>query len=325
MKVKESWCIVASTLPVAFIKSQADVLAIKKIYVVSESLFQSYSYLKNQYPNLKIELLPKTNLGTTFLFLTLLLKAKLLKKRIVFFHECCMPILDILIHYLRPVAEYYPQVSMSGSQLLDFNALPNKKFRFLIQVLGLQTLFQVYYSAPVGENPGEFNLSILKYPNSVKVYPVGHSRDLIRQTSQDLSSVSTKVLFIIGKSKVDDSSQIKILNELILKFFSSGLECHIKNHPNPYFRLDFTNDRSVEIDPLLASELLPNSYRWVIGTSSTSLLNFGNNAISILDMLQNITEENRNLLKKHFNSVDPDNLIFYPKNLSELFEHMRIA
>jgi len=316
----QSICIVASTLPASFIAQNLQTLSVTKVVAMSPELMRSYGYLKKITPNLNVVTAPAGLLFQALYFFGLLLFIKVTKKKLLIFHECCMPILDLLIHWIKPLGSYYPQVSMLGSVPVSFESLPKSKSFALLKLLNLHHLFSCYYSPPVGENPAEYSLAFSQYPDSIDCYDVSHSRKFVDEGGETSSSSEDSLLLLLGKSMVSDAEQIKIFTDIVEFATAHSLTCYIKDHPNPYFRLGFSHHQAVTIDPEMPSELLSNNFSWVVGSSSTSLLNYGDRAISVIEMFEGASEEDLALLKKHFDMASPANKIRYTTSRDMLFK-----
>lgn len=318
--MKKSLCIVASTLPIAFLAENADLLKIGEIVTTSDDLGRSYSHLNSHY-NLEIEII-STPKGLLFQSVYLLMKiflAKLRKQEVIFFHECCLPVLDIILIFLNPKGHFYPQVTMSGSKLINFDELPRSKIICFIEFIGLKYLFKAYCSPGVGGEQAEYNISIRKYPTGIQTHPIGYS--VQNRNCTTLSERS--ILFVIGKSRVSDEDQFELYDRIIKIALDNKYRCDIKDHPNQNFQLGYVNNLSVTLDPLIPSELINNSYQWVIGTSSTSLLNHGEKAISLIEMLKSFKVTDLELIKLHFRETAPDHQINFVSNDKQLLNLLR--
>jgi hypothetical protein len=319
MRVKNnSVCFVASTLPVAFIVSQVDSLKIKKIIVVSESLEGSYQSLKKKHPSIKIVQAPSGFLVQPFYFLSQLLAARLSRNSVIVFHECCIPLLDLLLKLIRPTGYYFPQVSMCGFEEIQFDQYPKSKLTLFLDIFGLVGYFKFYRSPPVGDNESECALSIKEYPSSIVVKDIQYSREQISRLYSEASSKTKKILFVTGKTWVSNLEQINLFGHLVEYAHSKGYACYIKDHPNPIYRLDLQLEHAITIDPLVPVELLERDYCWVVGVSSSSLLSFGGGcSVSLLNLLEGMSSDNRVSIVKHFNNADPNHTIKLINSVNE--------
>lgn len=312
-----SFCIVASTLPVGFIATQVDALHIKRIYVLSKAHEISYQSLKKQNPALKIVRLPAGLLLQSACFLFILLRARIASRRVIFFHECCLPILDLLLCMIRPHGYFFPQVTMSGFEEIEPMAFPRNKISRLLQLSGVIGRFKFYRSPSVGSNAVEYVVSIRSYPDSIESKDVGYSREAVSRSYSCSGSKTNKILFIAGKSFVADARQAEVFSLLVAAAHARGFVCHIKDHPNPLYRLNLHIDGAVVIDPQLPVELMDKDYHLAVGVSSSALLGFNERAISLVSLLEEMSQEDRQLCVNHFEDAFPGNRINYIRSFDE--------
>lgn len=307
-----SFCIVASTLPVGFLVGQFESLRIKKIFVVSRDLEQSYLSLKERIdPSIEVVKVPEGVLLQSIFFSYVLFRARLSGTSVVFFHECCLPILDLLLSWIKPSGYYLPQVTMSGWQEIDSHQFPKGKLATLLKVLGVKDRFKYYRSSPIGGKQSEYVVSIKCYPKSIATMNVGFSRVPLAKCSSCENRQTNKILFITGKSSASDDCQRKTYRALMKMAHAKGYVCHIKDHPNPAYRLDFSTEGAVTIDPLLPAELLESDYYLVVGVSSSALLSFDGRSVSLINLLDDMSLEDRHAYVRHFESAMPGNKISY--------------
>lgn len=312
-----SICIVASTLPVGFIASQIDSLKITKIIVISRSLEGSYQNLKRRNPSIEIVQAPPGFLVQPFYFLVQLLAAKLSKNNVIIFHECCMPLLDLLLKLIKPTGYYFPQVSMSGFEEIDFDQFPKSKLTSFLNIFGFVSYFKFYRAPPVGDNEPEYALSIKEYPSNIVVKDIPFSREKMSKYFANSHGNTKKILFVTGKTCVSNIEQINIHRALVEGAHSKGYVCHIKDHPNPIYRLGLSIAGTLTIDPLVPVELLERDYYLIVGVSSSALLTFRDRSISLLNLLEGMSSADRILMTNHLNNADPENKIKYINSVDE--------
>jgi len=309
---KSSFCIVASTLPVGFLVGQFKSLRIKKIFVISKDLEQSYLSLKERIdPSIEVVKVPEGLLLQSLFFSYVLFRARLNGTSVVFFHECCLPILDLLLSWIKPSGYYLPQVTMSGWHEIDFHQFPKGKLATLLKVLGVKERFKYHRSSAISGKQSEYMVSIKGYPSSIATMNVGFSRVALARCSSCENRQVNKILFITGKSSASDDCQRKTYSALIKMAHAKGYVCHIKDHPNPAYRLDFRADGAVTIDPLLPAELLESDYYLVVGVSSSALLSFDGRSVSLIYLLDDMSLEDRHAYVRHFDGAMPDHKINY--------------
>ena len=314
-----STCIVASTLPIAFLAANAEKLGVKRVVTTSGNLSRSYGYLAGRIGrDVKIDTAPSGFVRQCAYFAFLVAECRLLGRRLVIFHECCMPVLDLMILFFRPRGDHFPQVSMLGSIPMDISAGPRSKLLTLLRMSGLSRFFTLYYSPAVGDNPGEYNLSVRSYPSSIATHPVGYAGESGSAAEGGKTTTSRAILLLTGKSRSKDEEQVALFEEIAALARRLGFRCDVKDHPNPYFRLGFGGNGTNAIDPEMPSELLDDDYALVIGASSTGLLRYGNRAFSTVEMLKSLSAEEAGLLKKHFDLAAPGHRLRYLTGLQQL-------
>lgn len=316
-----SIAIVASTLPLPFLVFRLKAENIKSIYVCSTELYQTCLALKNQLDGVKIERIPTGFFAQNIYWFGLIWKAKFFRQRLIFFHECCLPFFDLFVSFLKPTASFYPQVTMEGSVEIGFDMMPKSKMVLILAKTRLYKRFKFFFSPSVGNNEAEYVMQYNRYPKSVKVFPVTYSRTILEEKNENLVETSSnRVLLLLGKGMVSDENQREVYSSVrnILKKYS--FECYSKDHPNPKFRLNLDIDNIKPIQSELPIELFGLKFSWVIGFSSTALINYGNRGISILNLINGIDKQEYDLVKKHFDEIEPNHGIHYPLNLIELEE-----
>ncbi len=313
----QSICIVASTLPVGFIAAQMDTLKVKKIYVLSKAHELSYQSFTKKNPQVGIVRVPSGLVLQSLYFLLVLLKARASGTQVVFFHECCLPILDLLLTVIKPRGYYFPQVTMSGFQEIEPAAFPRTRLYRLLGLLGVVDRFRFYRSPAVGDNESEYVMSIRGYPSSITSKDVGFSREVVSRCYSCSGQKTNKILFVAGKSFVSDASQSTLFRSLIDAAHGRGYVCHVKDHPNPVYRLNLQVDGAVVIDPLLPVELMDKDYHLAVGVSSSALLGFNERAVSLVHMFDDMSPDDKRLCVQHFEEAFPGNKINYVRSLVE--------
>ncbi|MCZ8227548.1 MAG: hypothetical protein O9249_00300 [Burkholderiaceae bacterium] len=313
----KSICIVASTLPVGFIAAQMETLNVEKIYVLSEVHELSYQSFRKKNPQIEIVRVPSGLPLQSLYFLFVLLKARISGTHVIFFHECCLPIFDLLLQVIKPRGYYFPQVTMSGFQEVEPEVFPRTRLYRLLGVLGVVDRFRFYRSPAVGDNESEYVMSIRSYPGAITSMDVSFSRNVISKCSSCGSQKTNKVLFIAGKSFVSDASQSTLFRSLIEAAHSRGYVCHIKDHPNPIYRLDLQIDGAVVLDPSVPVELMDKDYHLAVGVSSSALLGFDARAVSVVHMFDDMSPVDKSLCVNHFEEAFPGNKINYIRSLVE--------
>lgn len=316
---RKSICVVASTLPARFMMSQAEKLGIEKIIVMNRTLGFSYRVFKDRYPAIKIITAPASLGRQSLFFFVQLVWARLRGYDVVFFHECCLPLLDLLLMLVKPRGFYFPQVTMGGFEEIQIEEFPQRKIISLIRVLGLEKRFRFYRCPQIGDGEAEYVISARKYPDSIEVKDVNYAREVVAELAGG-EVAGNKILFIAGKSFVPEQVQIKYYLDLIDVARSKGYICYIKDHPNPIYRLNIDTDKATNFDPLTPSELLGGDFRYAVGVSSSSLLAYGDRSISLVKLIDEMTPDAQALCISHFASTLPGNGIKYIASISEFEE-----
>lgn len=313
-----SICIVASTLPAGFIASQIKEMGIKKIIVSSNNLELSFNVIKERHPEIRIVCIPTGFLKQTMYLFTQLFGARLRGDKVVFFHECCMPLLDLLLILIRPRGFYFPHSTLSEWKDIGFQKFPKGRITRIIKILGLVNKFNFYSSPGVGNNNTEFIIALKKYPNSIISNEALFVRKLLAQKIKRKDDASKSILFITSKSFVSDSIQIDLYLKMLEISFNSGYSCYIKDHPNPIYRLNINFKNAIYYESLMPSELIEQEFSYVVGVSSTALLNFGSRSISLVNLLPSMSRANRDACVKAFDVLTvPGNGIKYIESINE--------
>ena len=312
MKKHSSWsyCIVASTMPASFIRQQCHNLNIQRLYVFSNEHKESFSYLLSSIPGLKIIVLPRQLLIRASYISGLLLSTHLLGRDLIIFHECCVPLLDVLIRFIKPYGYHFPLVSLNGYNKASRSEITQNGKYWLLEKIGMLDLFDLYISPNIGSSGKECALKLKSYPSTMKIYNVADSRRMAKKglvTSTDRNPSDFSVLYILGQSFIDDQSQRIILARLIKIAQAKGFKCYIKDHPNPLYRLNLTCSDVTYISPELPVEILEDPYDLVVGLSSASLIWFGSLSICIIDLFDNMNNKDKTLIRTFYNSSDMAN------------------
>lgn len=334
MKVPESdygvgvTVFVASTMPFAIVRNMAMTNTEMKLVLMAKNLYPAYSYINETFQNISISVLPQYFLKHAIYLAFILTKAALLKRKIVFFHECCCPILDVLIKLIRPNGHYYPIVEMSNAaRLSSFKYYPFCKIKYFLQITFLWRWFIVYEAPPVDKSlKNDYFLALKKYPKSIKIHSVKESRSLsvVNLSSLKIQSVK-KIIFLCGVSLFDTSKVILILESIAEYALQNGFECYVKDHPNTEFRLGFNYPGLTLLDPKKAVESMDDVYSLAIGITSNSLSLFGERSVSVVNMVDGLSEQDRALAIKFIKNLPGAESIKYPDSMDQMFCILDIA
>jgi hypothetical protein len=290
-----NYAFVASTLPIHELNKNIKKWEINEIVVASEDLLNSYKFLIENFPNIKLKVLPESSVAKVLFLSWRLFKIKINSNRIYFFHECCWVLLDILISLIRPKGNFYPQVSMIG------NPIQEKKYLFKNLKLRIFTFFwfnQMFNYHKFAEGAPCFSLK--KYPKSIEKYTKLNRSNLSR------IQITKKILFIVDIEFRDNTIMI-ILQDLINLLVFHGYECQIKDHPRASERLNISSQfpefSSMKLDSNKPVELLNDDYLCAIGLASVSLLFFGRRAVSILNLTKELDTHLYSLRKNFLKDI----------------------
>lgn len=287
---------VASTVPISILNKMIPSWGVTNIILAASSLLAPYEHLKAKHSGINIVVAPK-NFLFQFIYLAYsLLRDRANKKPIIFFHECCWPVLDILINIIRPAGYHYPLVKMTaGFEVVSFNLAPPGRMKLFLLLTSLRRWFIVYRQPAPGNVGGYwFFFSFKQYPDCINVHSEEESRKLLANVDNNLQlTKSNKILMLAGRSAFPDKVVIEAFTSIINFATDCGFECFIKDHPNSEFRLNFEHSKAVVIDPTLPVELLDDNFCLAIAVSSIGLLHFGDRAISIIYLLNGITNRDR--------------------------------
>jgi hypothetical protein len=312
--------VVASALPAAILNKMIGEWRIDKVYVMSEMNLLSYEYLKKSYPDLKVVCLEYFPIKKEVFLFFILIKLRLAGGRIYFFHECCCPILDILIWLIKPMGYYLPQVNMASYKLINQESFPktNKTAR-LLYFLNLLQFFHIY-SKKLGVDNGDLGyfLSMKKYPKSISSKNVEFSREILYKNRDNGKKRygEKNIIFLADADLVDRRALCDLYDKIILSCSENGYKCYLKNHPNKVNHLPVNKSKLEVINSAIPFELVESDYMFAIGTSSTGLVNFTGQAISIIDLMND--KNASNLTKIHYDDLDDEHRILYPYSYNQL-------
>jgi hypothetical protein len=293
-----------------------------EIIVANQSLGASYAYINTIYcKNIPIKVMPSSKILQILILLKLVIKLKLNKQKLIIFHECCMPLFDLLIKIIKPTGYYVPQVTMRGYEkitLADFPRFERGITYWLIRLTGVHKLFQYYRSPSLANSGPQYVMSIKAYPRQVSHIANNYTDNIRRRNVQPNLCKLKSILLITSTFYGSDAKQVSLFIKIIEMAYAKGYACVVKDHPNPANRLNFKYKNVDQLDPLLPVELIPNSHDLVIGVGTTALLSFPNNAVSVLGLLPDLSDVERQLAIDHFQYLDINNTIKFVDSFSAL-------
>jgi hypothetical protein len=310
---------VASTLPVAVLDKKIAEWGVTEVVLQGNAHLASYVYLQQRHPALILKVLPASFVLGVIHLMGVLLWTRLSRRRLVFFHECCCPVFDVLVKVIKPAGDYYPQVTLTSFLQVESADVAATKLQKVIRALGLEDWFH-YYRGDLDNNEGYFFVQAAKaYPASIKTHEVTESRDIlaVRVGGPPLSR-EKKILLLCGRDVADDLELKRIYSQVIEQATSLGFICYMKDHPAQHARLNLLHENTCVIDPAMPLELLEDDFALAIGVASTGLVHFGNRAISIIKLLP-VGEKGASIRRiAHLVSMPGGEAVQFPEDLHEL-------
>ena len=301
---------VGSTLPARIVALKARVGEIGTVLTSAPSLEPSFQYLRQQTPGLNVGSLPHAPLRQALSLLAILIKAKLSGRKIYIFHESCWPVMDLMIWLVRPAGWFLPQANM-----LSFTRLPEVEAREVLRqkrfgrlLAGpMSRLFWVYACLNDGGKDLLYVPVIRRYPVSMQCCEESALTSASVGAATASHAHSDTVLFLVGTDSVETSSLRRVYDALIQAVRSSGCRVDVKDHPNQNGRLNLAIDGPdvALLDPALPAELLDKGYRCAVGVASAALVTFGQRAISIVDLLDDMEDDVKALRRRYLLSLNP--------------------
>lgn len=313
---------VASTLPIVTIKSNLDSWNVGKIILANNLHKETYSFLLKDRSDIRLISSPSGfYLNFFFLFKTLLF-SKIFKKEIIFFHECCCTLFDLLINFINNKSKLFPQVTLDSLEKMNITEVNFHNKDFFLISLFLQK--KRFYPLKLNkDNNCGFDViwACNSYNSKINVFGIDDTK-LFRNSRINRNKISkNKILILASRDFCADTELINIYLEIFNFFDKSGINYFVKDHPNISTRLNIPiNSIDKYIPPEIPTELIDDDFQYVIGLCSTGLIYYSNRSISILYLL----EENIELLeqrKLHLLSLPGGDLINFPKNYSEFYAY----
>ena len=314
---------VGSLLPTRVVVKNGASLNVQEIVVLSQRHEQSYTYVARLIPGVVVSRLRGGSVGTAISIAAKLLMAKALRRRVIFFHECCWPVFDLLISVIRPAGLFWPQVTMNGLQTITAADLPKPVALGYKVKQRLFTLFAnrfVIYRAPKDASADGYNylFAFRRYPDAIRAVPIDQrvSRASPLPGTQPRVACAPadeyQVVLITSTEPVVDEYLRGIYRRLIGIAQAEGYKVFLKDHP--MHRLDVPCDSCVTIDPAMPVELVEQRFAFSIGVASTALFEIGDRKLSILNLLDTMPAD----VKRHRR----DRLLSQPDRDAERIEFL---
>lgn len=318
---------VASTLPIAFLDECVEPLSINTFVLDRRTLLDSYNYLQQRHPSVYMKVLPDLLIFKAMSLLILLLRIRFSSEKIIFFHECCCPVFDLLVKLIRPHGDFYPQVTLQSFLPIPESSVPKTEMTLMykaLRILRLQDYFN-YYQGDADNSAGYFIvMSIKHYPSTIQEHEIGEVQTWLKRESSitKIPNMENRVLLLCGRDVHSDQAVDSIYRSVVDLATKYGYACDVKDHPSERGRLNFKDSRTAIIDPSMPVELVPDQYTLVIGMGSTGLLHFSGKAVSLLCLRSEVNSEvNNGAIDRrviHLTSLSGENSIEFPKSVNEL-------
>jgi hypothetical protein len=318
----ETIAYVASTLPIALLNKKIADWGVTKIILQGETHRASYVYLQQRHPAIRLKVLPISILLGGIQLLAILLWIKLSRRRLIFFHECCCPVFDVLVKLVKPKGDYYPQVTLNSFVRVLPTEVEATKQQQIFRTFGLDTWFQ-YYRGDSDNNAGYFYVQVANsYPVSIEKHEVAESNDILSAARLERGRTvgGRKILLLCGQDVVDTLELKKTYSRVIELATAQGFICYLKDHPALTARLNLMDESVSTIDPHMPVELLEDDFSLIIGMASTGLLHFGDRAVSIINLLPAGEPSVSDRRKAHLLSLDGAAVVSFPASFEELLE-----
>jgi hypothetical protein len=309
---------VASTVPVEILNKKINNWKIFKIYVEGNSLLKSYNFLLKKFPKIKIIQLPENKIFNYFYLIFIIFRIKILKKKIYFFHECCCTAFDIIIGYLNPYCNFYPQGICKESKNIKLSILKKNKIYWFLLFTGLIKNFvpcKIYYNF---ENKLKYYIVWIRkiYPSNVKIFLPKVSK--IKKISKKKRNKDYNALILLGSEFFPNKKLIKCFNIILSILMKLKVKCYIKDHPNPSTRTGFYHTKAIVINPFLPVELLRDKFDFIFGFATNSMVHFSSKSISVAYLIKNISPLLRATRINYLKQLPNGNLVQFPRTFGQL-------
>lgn len=300
-------------MPIKWLLVNCDQKKIRHIYVASENLKKSYTFLQEElklkYFDIKIYAISKFKVFQILQLIYILFFSKVASKHIYIFHEAGWPLLDILIFLVRPTGFFVPRLNLFHFKLTKCNDSILNAFKKIkaptILLKYLISKFLIYQYYEDGERGSiSYILKAKTYPESIRTIYEPPSR----LVSGSLSN--KKILFLTGTDSANILELRRVYSAICKKALRYNWMITIKDHPNPKFRINLNCDDAKIYDPNFPADLIGDCFELVVGSSSASLAYF-ENSVSIVYLLDSMPERTK------------DSKMNFLKNLSQKIQFVK--
>jgi hypothetical protein len=295
---------VGSLLPARFLLERGVELNVYRIVVLNRTHQRSFEYLSRHIPESRVSRLGGGQLVAAALLAGHLVAAKLMRRRVLFFHECCWPLFDLLVSAVRPRGLFVPQVTMDGFDTISVDEMPPSASlirRLTVAAFKPWLRSLIVYRAPKdsGEQGYNYLLAMRTYPRSIEVSPLARRPDPGggRPAHEPIAPGAVpRILLIGGTEPVPDEDLRRLYTTVAEIGRAEGYDVSFKDHP--IHSMGFEGKPCAVIDPALPMELVTERFAFSIGVASTAIFGVGDRKLSIMNLLEAMPEPVRQLRRE---------------------------
>lgn len=295
---------VGSLLPARFLLERGVEFNVRRIVVLNRTHQRSFEYVARHIPASRVSRLGGGRLVAAALLTGHLIAAKLMRRRVLFFHECCWPLFDLLVSVVRPHGLFAPQVTMDGFKTLSVDELPlpgSWLRRVTKAVFGRMLQNFIIYRAPKdsGEQGYNYLLAMRAYPRSIEVSPLARrpGAGARRPAPESIAPGAVpRILLIGGTEPVPDEDLRRLYTAVVEIGRAEGYDVFFKDHP--IHGMGFESKSCAAIDPALPMELVTDRFSFSIGVASTAIFGVGDRKLSIMNLLEAMPEPVRQVRRE---------------------------
>ena len=315
---KKVYIYIDSTLPFKILKK----ITYKKNFVLLSRKEHLIKILNKYY----IKENKAINLSSYFTFkiFFILLKIKVFNEKVIFFHECCNPIFDILVNLFCVKGVYFPIVEPL-KVFKSYNYFPYKikslsiykKILFFIFNFFLKNF--LFYLRINSQRKTIVYFVMKKYHSKINTIKINKINKINK-----IKSRKKKILIFLSKinsyNNIDyNKESLQCYVKIINYCKSNKIKVYTKDHPNKSSRTNLKNKNILNISPYKPAELIDyNEYDLFISLCSVSLSSFARKAISIAALFTNnpkITAHYKNYYRgMNFKKIK------FPRTYNEMFK-----
>lgn len=301
---------VGSLLPARFLLERGEELNVRRIVVLNRTHQRSFEYVARHIPASRVSRLGGGRLVAAALLAGHLAAARLLRRRVLFFHECCWPLFDLLVGVVRPHGLFAPQVTMDGFDTISVDELPlpgawNRRLTRALFRWAMRNFIVYRVPKDSGEEGYNHLLAMRAYPRSIQVSPIE------RRSGADRSSQATetiapgaaavpRIVLIGGTEPVPDEDLRQLYTAVVEIASGEGYDVFFKDHPVHGMRFECKS--CAVIDPAMPVELITGRFAFSIGVASTAVFGVGERKLSILNLLEAMPEPMKHVRRKRLMS-----------------------